>query len=115
MWLNKNIWRTLRKGPKKWNEWRQKHPSIHPLSGADLTRADSHRANLSGAHLNSAHLSFAKDTAMWVHLFRLIGALWIVVRFRYGSMGFYLPELQQAVCTVPYRRHSGKLFLSRKA
>jgi hypothetical protein len=32
----------------------------------------------------------SKDTAMRVHRFRLIGALWIVVRLRYGYMGSYL-------------------------
>jgi len=51
----------LKRGIKKWNQWREAHPDIKPdLSEADLTQADLRRANLSWADLSGAILSEAK-------------------------------------------------------
>jgi hypothetical protein len=51
----------LKRGVKKWNQWREAHPGIVPnLSEADLRGADLRGADLRGADLNRANLRLAK-------------------------------------------------------
>jgi uncharacterized protein YjbI with pentapeptide repeats len=53
----------LKRGVKKWNQWREDHPDIRPdfveaiLSKEDLSRANLSRADLSGAILTEADLT----------------------------------------------------------
>ena len=47
----------LKQGVRKWNEWRRKHPAVHPdLSGADLRDTDLFGANLRDINLSNATL-----------------------------------------------------------
>ena len=50
----------IRKGAKRWNDWRHKNPQIRPdLSEAELAGADLSGADLSGSKLTAAVLSGA--------------------------------------------------------
>ena len=47
----------LKKGVKRWNQWREQNPRIEPdLSGANLQKAYLYGANLSGTDLSKADL-----------------------------------------------------------